>query len=229
MFQRPCRTALALPLLGAWLLTYSTDIELRPGRRLLAGVAAFGALTVALTMRGDFVLAYAYQHTTSWLVVGDASSEFAQWACRFLVLLGSPLQDFRVHYVPNDYYFLTDRSTGPEHRALLASFAGLSFGPGDDTLLGDGWSGAERDGDHFARWAIGRQAFIAIPAARDGDGAISFDISPPGSQSLTVNLNNAQIARVVLDPQPKRYAFHGTFRTGITCRRSPSRSLIPAA
>ena len=167
---------------------------------------------------------FAYQHTTSWLVVGDASSEFAQWACRFPVLLGSPLQQFRLHYVPSDYYFLTDRSTRPEHRALLGSFGGApsySFSPGDDPFLGDGWSGAERDGDHFARWAVGRQAFIAVPAARDGDEAFTLDILPasPGRQMVTVNLNNATIAALALDPQRKRYTFRGAFRNGINILR----------
>ena len=172
---------------------------------------------------------FAYQRTTPWLVVGDASSEFAQWACRFPVLLGSPLQEFRLHYVPSDYYFLTDRSTRPEHRALLASFAGFTFGPGDDPLLGDGWSGAERDGDRYARWAVGRQALIAIPAARDGDDAISFDILPPAAQTMTVSLNNAPIARVTLDPQRKRYTFRGAFRAGINILRFDfERTVSPA-
>ncbi len=51
---------LALTLLGAWLLTYVPDTGLRNPRRLLAGVAAFAAFTAALTMRGDFVLAFPF-------------------------------------------------------------------------------------------------------------------------------------------------------------------------
>lgn len=58
---------IALTLLGAWLLTYVTDIGLPRARRVLAGVAACVALTAALTMRGDFVLAFPF----ITLVAGD--------------------------------------------------------------------------------------------------------------------------------------------------------------
>ena len=177
---------------------------------------------------------FAYQHTTSWLVVGDASSEFAQWACRFPVLLGSPLQDFRLHYCPNPYYFLTDRSTAPEHRALLATFDGppsLSFGPGDDVLLGDGWSSAERDGDHFARWAIGRRAFLALPVRADGPSAMTIDVLPvlQGTQKVTVNINDAPVASLILEPRRRTYAMLGTFRKGINILRFDfDHTVVPA-
>jgi hypothetical protein len=51
---------LALTLLGAWLLTYVTDTSLQRSRRVAAGVVAFLTLTVALTFRGDFVLAFPF-------------------------------------------------------------------------------------------------------------------------------------------------------------------------
>ena len=51
---------LALTLIGAWLLTYATDIGLPGARRVFAGVAAFVALSIALTMRGDFILAFPF-------------------------------------------------------------------------------------------------------------------------------------------------------------------------
>src|SRR5262249_19004759 len=146
---------------------------------------------------------FAYQHTTSWLVIGDASTEFARWACRFPTLLGSPIQDFRLHYCPSAYYFLTDRGTPAESRALLASFEGapsIAFGPGDDVLLGEGWSGPEADGDHFSRWAVGAQAFIALPAERGGVVPITIDVIPPGPQTVTVNINDAPAGKLVLGP-----------------------------
>jgi len=167
---------------------------------------------------------FAYQHTTSWLVVGDASSEFAQWACRFPVLLGSPLQDFRLHYCPNAYYFLTDRSTAAEHRALVASFDGppsLSFGPGDDVFLGDGWSSAEREGDHFSRWAIGRRAFVAVPVGNDGPSVMTIDVIPvlQGTQQVTININDVPVADLTLEPLRWTYALPATFRKGINIIR----------
>jgi hypothetical protein len=171
-----------------------------------------------------FAEMFAYQNTTSWIVVADPTSDAAQWACRFPTILASPLQGFRLHYCPNAYYFLTDRSTRPEQRALLTSFGGaksLSFGPGDDIMLGDGWSLPEREGDRYARWAVGGQAFIALPADRDGDESIAIDVVPvsPGKQTLTVNLNNAPIANLVLEPHRKVYTFRGPFHTGINIVR----------
>jgi len=177
---------------------------------------------------------FAYQHTTSWLVVGDPHSEFAQWACRFPTLLGSPLQGFRLHYCPSAYYFLTDRSTPAEHRALLASFDGapsLSFGPGDDILLGDGWSSAEREGDHFARWATGHRAFIAFPSGRDGATTLLLDVMPVsvGTQRMTVNINDAQAGTLTLDPQRRTYALDATLRQGINIIRFDfDHTVVPA-
>jgi hypothetical protein len=56
----PQLPGLALTLLGAWLLTFATDSTLRGFRRVLAGAAAFVVLSAALTMRGDFVLAFPF-------------------------------------------------------------------------------------------------------------------------------------------------------------------------
>ena len=56
----PQVVGLALLLLGAWRLTHLTDPTLSGGRRAAAGVEAFLALTAALTMRGDFVLAFPF-------------------------------------------------------------------------------------------------------------------------------------------------------------------------
>lgn len=51
---------LAFTLISAWLLTYVTDTGLQKFRRIAAGVAAFLSATVALTLRGDFVLAFPF-------------------------------------------------------------------------------------------------------------------------------------------------------------------------
>ena len=51
---------LALVLVSAWLLTYVTDTTVRRGYWLAATVAAFVAMSAALTMRGDFVLAFPF-------------------------------------------------------------------------------------------------------------------------------------------------------------------------
>ncbi|HEX4673931.1 MAG TPA: hypothetical protein VH209_01310 [Steroidobacteraceae bacterium] len=107
---------IALTLLGAWLLTYATDIELRPGRRLLAGVAAFAALTVALTMRGDFVLAFPF----ITLVAGDreltSRRAWLQAAGQRLTVL---IPAFAVFLILQSYSF----SSGPGGKAgFVATF-----------------------------------------------------------------------------------------------------------
>ena len=177
---------------------------------------------------------FAYQHTTSWLVVGDPNSEFAQWACRFPLLLGSPLQGFRLHYCPSAYYFLTDRSTQAEHRALLASFNGppsLGFGPGNDVFLGDGWSSAEREGDRFARWAVGKRAFVALPMPADGTSDFAIDVVPalPRTQKVSVKINDVPSASLTLEPRRRSYTLNGTFRKGINIIRFDfDHAVVPA-
>lgn len=56
----PQLPGLALTVTSAWLLTYATDGTVRSTYRILTGVLAFAVATVALTMRGDFVLAFPF-------------------------------------------------------------------------------------------------------------------------------------------------------------------------
>lgn len=56
----PQLPGLAFTLMGAWLLTYATDTAVRRAYRVLVGVLAFVVASVALTMRGDFVLAFPF-------------------------------------------------------------------------------------------------------------------------------------------------------------------------
>ncbi|MDQ6800106.1 MAG: hypothetical protein M3041_04635 [Acidobacteriota bacterium] len=162
---------------------------------------------------------FAYQNTTSWIVVaGD--SEFSRWACRFPVMLASPLEDFRLHYSPSAYYFLTDRSTPAEHRALLASFGGvpvLRMGPGEDALLGEGWSPAEKEEGRYARWAIGKRSYIAMPTA---SGPLSIEMSPAITpQSVAVYINDKYIQNVQLESGRHQYTVPAAWRAGINIIR----------
>lgn len=59
--------ALALLLLGAWMLTYATDPGSRTAKRVWAAIAAGVVIFAALTMRVDFVLAFPF----IVLVAGD--------------------------------------------------------------------------------------------------------------------------------------------------------------
>jgi len=167
---------------------------------------------------------FAYQNTTSWIVLSeDFGSPFAAWACRFPVLLANPLENFRLHYSPNAYYFLTDRSTPAEHRALLASFSGgapsIHFAPGDHIFLGDGWSGAEAEEGGYARWAIGHHAFIALPVGEAGNRLLTIDMaSASKSQSASLSLNDQEIGNIALQTR-QRHVFAGVFHAGVNILR----------
>lgn len=155
----------------------------------------------------------AYQHTTSWIVVagGFGGSKFPDWACRFPVILASPIEDFRLHYVPDAFWFLMQRSTAAEQRAILASFKGppsIRFGPGDDPLIGPGWSGAEPEGGRWARWAIGRQSYVAIPSAAARGATITVDVSPVSVLKQTMN-------NIPLAPGRHPYSFPFDLKPGL--------------
>jgi hypothetical protein len=173
--------------------------------------------------RGSQVMGevFAYQSTTSWIVVAGGDSPFSSWARRFPVILASPIEGFRLHYSPNAYYFLTDRSTPAEHRALIASFGGrapiLRFGPGEDGFLGDGWSGAEAEDGRYARWAIGKRAYIAMPGAT---GALDIDIAPAITpQSVTIYINDQYLQKLTLESGRHRYTVPSDWRAGINIIR----------
>ncbi|HEX9501390.1 MAG TPA: hypothetical protein VGA10_07035 [Thermoanaerobaculia bacterium] len=174
-------------------------------------------------VRGSQVMGevFAYQNTTSWIVVAGGDSEFSNWACRFPVVLSSPIENFRLHYSPTAYYFLTDRSTPAEHRALMASFDGrppvLRFGPGEDGLLGEGWSGAEAEKGRYARWVIGKRAFIAMPGAA---GALNMELSPAVTpQAVAIYINDKYIQKLALASGRNRYTVPTEWRADINIIR----------
>jgi hypothetical protein len=65
--------ALAMLLLGAWLLTYLTDSSVRESYRAAAGIGACAAIFVGLTLRVDLVLAFPF------LVLVAADRERENW------------------------------------------------------------------------------------------------------------------------------------------------------
>jgi hypothetical protein len=114
---------LALTLLGAWLLTHATDTGLRNARRVLAGIAACAALTAALTMRGDFVLAFPFLT----LVAGGrelvSRRAWLQAAGQRLAVL---VPAFVVFLILQSFAF----SSGPEGKAgFVATFFATFYKP----------------------------------------------------------------------------------------------------
>lgn len=56
----PQLPGLAFTLMAAWILTHATDTDVRGAYRVCLSVLAYAMATVALTMRGDFVLAFPF-------------------------------------------------------------------------------------------------------------------------------------------------------------------------
>ena len=93
----PQLPGLAFTLTAAWLLTYATDTAVRGAYRVLVSVLAFAVATVALTMRGDFVLAFPFitlvarvgelQSRRKWLLAaGQRAGVLAAAFLTFLIL-----------------------------------------------------------------------------------------------------------------------------------------------
>jgi hypothetical protein len=105
---------LAFTLIGAWLLTYVTDTGLQKSRRIAAAVAAFLALTVALTFRGDFVLAFPFLT----LVAGDSELISRRlWLKAAGTRVALLIPAFAVFLVLQSFAF----SSGPEGKAGFVS------------------------------------------------------------------------------------------------------------
>ena len=117
---------LAFTLIGAWVLTYVTDTGLRKSRRIAAGVVAFLALTVALTFRGDFVLAFPFVA----LVAGDSELvSHRVWSKAAGTRVALLVPAFAVFLVLQSFAF----SSGPEGKAgFVSTFFATFYKP--DTI-----------------------------------------------------------------------------------------------
>lgn len=114
--------ALALLLLGAWLLTYVTDATRSRGYRIAAGIASCLTIFAALTMRVDFVLAFPFMV----LVMGDREgASHRVWleaaALRVAVLLPAFLACFIIQQL---YYPAPSGNAG-----FLATFFATFYRP----------------------------------------------------------------------------------------------------
>jgi hypothetical protein len=121
--------------------------------------------------------------------------------CRFPVVRGEPLENFRLHYAPALDHFVQTHSTAADRRALLASYGGtidLAFGAGDRTLLDGRWGEPEPEDGRFARWALGQQVAIALPLDEPADRRIVVDVAPISAhgqmQRVTFYLNGQFVA-----------------------------------
>ena len=110
----PQVVGLAFTLTGAWLLTYVTDTTLQRNQRITAAIGAFLFLTVALTFRGDFVLAFPF------LTLVAADSELVSrrvWLRAAGTRVALLMPAFAVFLVLQSFAF----SSGPEGKAGFIS------------------------------------------------------------------------------------------------------------
>ena len=104
----------------------------------------------------------------AWLVTAGYTADPAtrHWMCRFPLVLGSPLESFRLHY-------------GSAYVAGIVNFS-------------DGWG----DPEGPFRWAIARRATITIPKWGARDEVLRFSVMPAGQQTIRVSLNGHPVAEL---------------------------------
>jgi hypothetical protein len=152
----------------------------------------------------EMALMFLSQKPEGWIASAGLpeSSGIHDVACRFPVVLGLPLESFRLHWVPALDHFVATRSSEGERRALRASYGGtidLTFGAGDSVLLDGRWGGPEPEEGRFARWALGHDVAVALPLGAPADRQLVFDAAPvssPPQQRLTLRLNDQVVAAI---------------------------------
>jgi hypothetical protein len=142
----------------------------------------------------------------AWVVTAGYSTEpaVAEWACSYPVILASPLESFRLHYVPSAQHFLQHRSSPQERRAFSAAQQHwIYFGLNDDFFLGDGWGTPEGgDRDSF-RWILGTRATLLIPDSSRQSRVVTLHALPMShatlpAQRVTVLLNGNELTTLTM-------------------------------
>jgi hypothetical protein len=119
--------AFALTLMGAWLLTYATDATVRGGYRVVLGVLAFAALTIALTMQCNVLLAFPFialaarggelRSREEWLLAAGYRASVMFTACVAFWILRSYAFNDDSGYVAN--FFVTFYKPDAVSRSVL--------------------------------------------------------------------------------------------------------------
>lgn len=135
------------------------------------------------------------EHAAAWLVSGgfNPDVEVRRWMCGFPVILGSPLENFRMHYTSRTGgNFLRERAREPELRAVAAA---------EGLLFGEGWAGPEGS----FRWAVGRRAEIFLPRFGREDRTLRLRVNPLDHpslppQTMRITLNGRELQTLTLPP-----------------------------
>ena len=142
------------------------------------------------------------EHEAAWLVTGGFSTDTSvrSWMCSAPLLLGHPLENFRLHYTSRSGgSFLRERARDAELRAVAASIGTLQMH--EDWLLGEGWAGAEG----AFRWAASTRATVVIPRYGREERELRMRVMPLdhpslAKQTMRVSLNGRALETFTLAP-----------------------------
>jgi len=139
-------------------------------------------------------------YPAAWLVTAGGDNEVRSWMCRYPMVLGSPLERFRLHYTGD---FLRERAGPAEWRAASAAIGPrllIDLAAAENRYFDAGWA----DPEGF-RWAMGTHASVAFPRWGRRDRTIRMRVLPfhHGSlppQTLRASLNGRPVGE--LTPAP---------------------------
>ncbi|MEA2339419.1 MAG: hypothetical protein QOE82_3426, partial [Thermoanaerobaculia bacterium] len=139
--------------------------------------------------------------------------DVGDWSCQYPVVLGSPLEGFRLHYAPGLRHLLFNRLTPADTRALTARYATqvLPLDRDADFFLAGGWYGPDGDPAEHARWT-NAEPVSAMLIASASDHRLTlhmmpFDYAGARPQVATITLNAAPVARLAMDSGWRDYTF----------------------
>ncbi|HEV7488572.1 MAG TPA: DUF4214 domain-containing protein [Thermoanaerobaculia bacterium] len=150
-----------------------------------------------------------------WIVSAGFHREgdVGDWSCQYPVVLGSPLEGFRLHYAPGLQHLLLHRLTPADTRALIARYPThvMPLGGDNSVFLAGGWYGPDGDPADHARWT-GAEPVSAMLIASAADHRLTlhmmpFDYAGSRPQIAMISLNAAPVARLAMTPGWRDYTF----------------------
>jgi hypothetical protein len=140
--------------------------------------------------------------------------DIGDWSCQYPVVLASPLESFRLHYVPGIRHLLLNRLTPSDLHALVGRYPShvLRLGAESDFFLGGGWYGPEGETGDVSRWTGEQPVSAMLIASSSVDHRLllrmmPFDYRGAAPQIATISLNDAPLARLPLAPGWHDYPF----------------------
>jgi hypothetical protein len=166
--------------------------------------------------------------------------DIGDWSCQYPVVLASPLESFRLHYVSGIRHLLLNRLTAADTRALVARYPShvMHLGSENDFFLGGGWYGPEGTTGDLSRWTGADPVSAMLIASSAIDHRLMlrmmpFDYRGAPTQFATISLNAAPLARIPMVVGWHDYSFdipRAKWRDGLNYLTvSFSRAAAPAS